>query len=99
MLEFTKKYEGEEFIVSGSEGECVLNITHKASGRSATVSPGREGESRFVYRLGNGLGWQTNTPENGVDSACEKIIQLLKAPKREEACEELHKYLQENAGK
>ena len=96
MPKFSKKYEGEEFVISGEDGECTLKITHQESGRFATVSPGREGEGRFAYRLDNGLGWQVGTPEGAVDSACKKIIELLHAPKREEACDELHKYLLDN---
>ena len=98
MPQFIKKHNGEEFVVSGDEGECTLKVTHRKSGRWATVSPGQEGAARFVYRLDSGLGWQASTVEGGVDSACNKIIRLLNAPKKEEGCEELHKYLQENTG-
>ena len=63
MVQYIEKYEDEEFIVSGEHGECALTVTHRESGRYATVSPGQEGESKFAYRLDNGGAGKHRHPE------------------------------------
>ena len=97
MAEFIKKADGEEFVISGYEKECSAKVTHQRSGRYATVFPGPEGQQRFVYQLDSGLGWQASTVQGAIDGACSKIIEVLKRPSREDACEEIHQYLKENA--
>lgn len=98
-MEFTRKYEGEEFKVS-VEDECSLLVMHQESQRYASVSPNREQESlgRFVIRADDGSAtmW-ADTPEDAVDKAMGSVIGLLEAPRLQAICEELRNYVRDNA--
>ena len=87
MSKQTYKYQGEEFVITKSDG-CAMKIT---KGRYTAVISIHAATNLFREDLD---GWGSNhaSLQGALDGACRRILDKLARPPKEELCSEMERF-------
>ena len=86
------KHKGESFLVEDTKA-CEIKVSDRVNTVSVTLNSG----GASVYRVSTvkgGWWWHTNTVQESIERACRELIDHRNATSSEEACEDLHKFVE-----
>ena len=87
------KFNGEPFLIEDTKA-CEIKVTDKQNTVSITLNSG--GPSAYkVSTIKGGWWWHTNSVQESITRACRELIQYRSATSPEEACENLHKFVED----
>ena len=91
MEERKVKINDEEFVITKGKGECELNVTNgKDTGKVTWHAQTLKYRGEF-----KGWGDQSDSLEGAVAVAAKQIIATRKGVSKEQACDEMDKYLKD----